>query len=85
MATFVYVLCALTCASCCALLVRAHRARPHRILFWSALCFAGLTLNNLLLLVDKFVLPSEDLSILRLVVAQISLLLLVFGTLRGDR
>jgi hypothetical protein len=85
MATAIFVLCALTCAACCGLLVRANFARPHRVLFWSALCFAGLTLNNLLLLVDNFVVPGMDLSTLRLAIAQVSLLLLVFGLLGEGR
>jgi len=49
-------------------------------LFWSALCFAGLTLNNVLLVVDRVFLPdSVDLSLWRLAVALGAVLLLVFG------
>lgn len=79
MATMIYFLCALTSTACCALLVRAHLAQPHPTLFWSAWCFAGLTINNLLLVVDKLILPDIDLLTLRLATAQVSLLLLVFG------
>jgi hypothetical protein len=43
-------------------------------------CFAGLTINNLLLVIDKVVLPTQvDLQTPRLVSAVLSLSLLLFG------
>ena len=80
MAAVVYFLCALTSLTCFVLLFRARRANRARLLFWSALCFAGVTLNNVLLVVDRVFLPtSVDLSIWRLAVALAAVLLLVFG------
>lgn len=80
MAAVVYFLCALTSLTCFVLLFRAWRGSGARLLFWSALCFAGMTINNTLLVVDKVVLPTEvDLSSWRLTVALLSVLLLVFG------
>ena len=80
MAAVVYFLCALTSLTCFVLLFRGWRASKARLLFWSALCFAGVTLNNMLLVVDRVFLPdSVDLSILRLVMALAAVLLLVFG------
>ena len=80
MAAVVYFLCALTSLTCFVLLFRAWRANGARLLFWSALCFAGVTLNNVLLVVDRVFLPtSVDLSIWRLAVALAAVLLLVFG------
>ena len=79
MATAIYVLCALTSALCTVLLVRGYRASRVRLLFWSAWCFAGLTLNNLLLIVDVRVLTEVDLQIWRAVPAVIGVMLLVFG------
>jgi hypothetical protein len=62
------------------LLWRGWRAGGNRLLFWSALCFAGLTVNNLLLVIDKVVLPTEvDLQIPRLLSAFVSVSLLLFG------
>ncbi len=80
MAAVVYFLCALTSLTCFVLLFRAWRTSRARLLFWSALCFAGVTLNNMLLVIDRVFLPdSVDLSILRLIVALAAVLLLVFG------
>ena len=45
----------------------------------SGLCFVGLTLNNLLLVLDKVVLPDVDLSLWRLSVALIAMTILLYG------
>lgn len=79
MAAIIYLLCALTCLVCFALLVRAWRSGRSRLLFWSALCFAGLSLNNFLLVIDLLVYPAIDLSTWRLATALVALLLLLFG------
>ena len=80
MAAVVYFLCAVTSLTCFVLLLRGWRASGVRLLFWSALCFAGMTVNNTLLVLDKVVYPTEiDLSMWRLVVAFVSVLLLVVG------
>lgn len=80
MAAVVYFLCALTSLTCFVLLLRGWRASRHRLLFWSALCFAGMTINNSLLVIDKVVFPTQvDLSTWRLVAALAAVLLLVFG------
>ena len=52
MAEFVYTLCAATSILCAWLLFRGYRRHRTRLLFWSALCFSGLALNNALLLFD---------------------------------
>ena len=60
MAETVYVLCALTSLACAALLFRGYSRSGARLLLWSAHCFVGLALNNVLLFVDKVVLPNQD-------------------------
>jgi phosphatidylserine synthase len=79
MAAIIYLLCSLTCLACFGLLLRAWRASRSRLLFWSALCFAGLSLNNLLLVVDMLVFTAVDLSTWRLAAALLALLLMLFG------
>jgi hypothetical protein len=79
MASVIYTLCALTSLACCVLLWRGWRAGGNRLLFWSALCFAGLTVNNLLLVIDKIVLTQVDLYSSRLVSALVAVSLLLFG------
>ncbi|HEY4219075.1 MAG TPA: DUF5985 family protein [Gemmatimonadaceae bacterium] len=75
----VYALCALTSLSCAGLLARGYRRSGARLLLWSALCFAGLALNNIMLIVDVRVLPDRDLSLVRTLPALIGVALLVYG------
>lgn len=79
MAPIIYLVCTLTCLACFGLLLRAWRASRSRLLFWSALCFAGLSLNNFLLVIDRLVFTAVDLSTWRLVTALVALLLLLYG------
>jgi hypothetical protein len=79
MADVVYILCALTSLTCTLLLFRSYARRPVRLLLWSGLCFLGLTLNNILLVIDLTVLPEVDLSLLRSLPAVIGVGLLIFG------
>ena len=79
MAPLIYSLCALTSVMCCVLLWRSWRASGARLLFWSALCFAGLSINNILLVLDRLVFVEVDLFTWRLVAALAAVLLLLFG------
>jgi hypothetical protein len=79
MAEGVYILCALTSALCAWLLWRSYRATRAGLLLWSALCFMGLCLNNVLLFTDLVLMPSMDLGILRNLTALIALAVLVYG------
>jgi hypothetical protein len=75
----IYALCALTSAACAGLLLRSYFATRFRLLLWSGLCFAGLTLNNILLVLDRLVLTEVDLSTWRLLVALAAILFLLYG------
>jgi hypothetical protein len=80
MATVIYSLCALTSITCFVLLWRSWRASGARLLFWSALCFGALSVNNVLLVLDRVVWPVEvDLTMPRLIAALVAVLLLLFG------
>jgi hypothetical protein len=79
MAAIIYLLCALTAFVCAWLLLRAYFRGRYRLLLWSGLCFAGLTLNNLLLVFDKVILVDLDLSIWRTSVALIAMAVLLYG------
>lgn len=78
-AALIYSLCALVALTCSFLLLRAYGRQRYRLLLWSGLCFAGLTINNALLVLDKIYLPLVDLSILRLLVALLSIVVLLYG------
>lgn len=80
MAFAIYTLCALTSIVCFVLLWRSWRRSGARLLFWSALCFAALSVNNVLLVADRVIWPLEvDLGIPRLLAALAAVLLLLFG------
>lgn len=74
-----YLLAALTCLLCTLLLYREYRKHRIRLLLWSALCFVGLTVNNVLLFVDLVILPGIDLRIYRLLAALAGMLFLLYG------
>lgn len=80
MAALVYGLCAITSVICAALLGRGYARSKARLLLWSTLCFVMLTVNNILLVIDRVVLMEQiDLYRLRLVAALVALALLVYG------
>lgn len=79
MATLVYSLCALTSLACAVLLLRGYAASRARLLLWSGLCFTGLAANNVLLLIDKRLVPTVDLSLWRSLPALAGVALLLYG------
>ena len=79
MAEITYALCALASTACALLLWSGYRRSRAKLLLWSALCFAGLALNNGLLFVDLILLPAVDLSVLRSAVALLAMLTLLWG------
>jgi hypothetical protein len=79
MGVLIYFLCALTALLCAWLLLKAYRNSGYKLLLWGGLCFVGLTLNNVLVIVDKFVFPYADLSTWRLILALASALIFLYG------
>ena len=86
MAETVYLLCAATSLLCALLLLRAYLDQRTRLLLWSTLCFAFLTLNNILLFVDLIIVPyTVDLSLWRSSTALAGIALLLFGLIWESR
>ena len=85
MPELVYVLCALTSVVCAGLLLRSYSANKSRLLLWSTLCFVGLAINNVLLLIDVVLVPDVDLRFLRSGSALVALLLLTIGLIWESR
>ena len=79
MAPAVYILGTLVSLLCAVLLLRGYSRSRTRLLLWSGLCFAGLTVSNALVFVDLIVAPGTDLYLWRLVSAACALLLLLYG------
>ncbi|HXI13746.1 MAG TPA: DUF5985 family protein [Thermoanaerobaculia bacterium] len=75
----VYTLCAATSILCAVLLLRGYRQSGVRLLFWSALCFIGLAINNVLLVIDLRVMHTVDLSTWRMIPAVMGAGALIYG------
>lgn len=80
-ADVVYLLCALTSLLCAVLLFRAWQATRTRLLFWGALCFVGLMLNNVLLVIDVRM-DRVDLAGIRLLPALLGVAVFLYGLIR---
>jgi hypothetical protein len=78
-ATTVYVLCAATAMGCAILLSRAYVRSGFKLLFWSAVSFIGLSISNILLVIDLVFVPQIDLVLYRNVCTLVSLIVLVYS------
>lgn len=74
-----YLVSLFTCLACTILLFRAYLQRKVTLLLWSSICFVGLTISNLLLVIDLAVLPSIDLRLIRLIFSLGGMLFLLYG------
>lgn len=74
-----YLLAVLTCLACTVLLWRSYKKTGLGLLLWSALCFVGLTVSNLLLFADLVVFAELDLRPWRLLAALAGLAFLLYG------
>lgn len=79
MSAIIYTLCAISAAICAFLLLRTYLRSRYRLLLWSGICFVGLMFNNILLVVDKIVLPANDLSMPRVLSALAAMIVLLYG------
>jgi hypothetical protein len=80
MAVIIYALCALTALACAVMLLLGARRTGSRMLFWSGLCFAGLSLTNGLVVVEAMdVLTRQSLLTPRGVVSLVAISLLLYG------
>jgi len=79
MAAVIYGLCTLAALLCAYLLLNAYRRGRYRLLLWSGLGFAGLTLNNLVLALDKLVFTLVDLTLWRTLIALLSTMIILYG------
>lgn len=74
-----YILTCLTTLLCAVLLLRGYARMRRKLLLWSGLCFAGLTVSNLLVIADLMIFPNVDLFTWRTGSAAVSMALLVYG------
>lgn len=69
----------LASGACMLLLFRGYLKKRVRMLMWSAICFAALTLNNLGLFCDLVLFPDIDLRTIRLLAALAGMFVLLYG------
>jgi hypothetical protein len=74
-----YIITILVPLVCAVLLLRAYVRVRRGLLLWSGLCFAGLTIDSVLVLADMMLFPDVDLYTWRLASVAVSVSLLVFG------
>ena len=75
----VYLLCFLASALCAGLLLRQYRNVPSALLLWSGACFTLLAISNLLVVIDKVLLPEVDLKLARLLMTLLAVSVLLVG------
>jgi hypothetical protein len=75
----VNILSIVTALACAALLFRGYYRTRTRLLWWSAICFLALSLENLVLFVDVNIVPQVDLALIRQSIGAIGTACLVYG------
>jgi hypothetical protein len=75
----VYMIGTLVSLCSAALLLREYFRSRKKLLLWSGLCFAGLTVSNFLVFVDLVLYPDVNLFRCRLATAALSMLLMLYG------
>jgi hypothetical protein len=84
-AVLVYAMCSGAAALSTVLLLRGYLRTRTRLLLWSTFCFAALTANNVLVILDLVILPHVDLFIWRTVAALVGVIALLWGLLWEGR
>ena len=84
MAEAVYVLCALTSLACAGLLLRSYRRSRVSLILWTSLCFVGLALNNILLVIDLTIIEGIDFRLYRNLSALVALVILLYGMIMSE-
>ncbi len=74
-----YILQGLTTLLCAVLLLRAFARVRRKLLLWSGLCFAGLTVSTLIKIADLVIFLQSDLYTYRVGSAAVAMMLLMYG------
>lgn len=77
-------LSALTALLCTILSFRGYARSRYKLLLWSGLCFAGLSLSNVLMVVEVYILPDLNLQLARLLLGLSALLILIYGLIFNE-
>jgi drug/metabolite transporter (DMT)-like permease len=85
MAEAVYLLCALTSLACAGLLLRSYTRSRMKLILWTSLCFIGLAVSNILLVIDLAIVTSTDLRSLRNIAALGGVGVLLYGMVTSEK
>lgn len=85
MAEVIYILAAATCLLCTVLLLRQWGATRLKLLFWSGICFLTLTAANILLFIDRVLVPDVNLINYRLGVTLLAVIFMLYGLVTGRK
>ena len=77
--SLLYLVAIATSLACTVLLFRGYLRRRIRLLMWSALCFAALTANNVVLYMDLAMFAGTDLRLWRLLFALTGILFMLYA------
>ena len=75
----IFGLCAVTATLCAFFLLRGYFRTRTRLLLWSGLCFVFLSVNNVLVIADRWIFPDIPLMNLRLATSLVGILFLIYG------
>ncbi len=75
----IYSLCGLTSLFCAWLLIRAYREKHIVLLLWVGLFFVIQACANVILVIDKLVIPEIDLSVVRSMIVLVAVVVLLYG------
>ena len=75
----IYILCLVASTGCTWLLLKGYRRTLTRLLLWTGLCFAFLSLNSLVVLFDLVIFPQWDLRVVRHAASLTAVGVLIFG------
>lgn len=75
----IFGLCAAAALLCAVLLLRGYARNGSRLLLWSGACFVLLSISNAIIIADRWVFTTIDLSTPRLVAALAGMVLLIYG------
>jgi len=84
-AEIIYLLCAVTSVIAASMLLRHYLVSRTPLLLWSCIGFAGLAINNLLVVFDLVVFRGIDLSLPRTLAGTIGMIALVYGLTKDPR
>lgn len=75
----IYSMCGVTSLFCAWLLIRAYREKHIGLLLWVGLFFVIQACANVILVIDKLVIPTIDFSLVRTIIMLVGVGVLLYG------